>query len=151
MKSPTTYLEWMEVFDMAKTGQCDNEVLDAIAKGKLELSGGMATRFATQITGVIQHRLDIAQDKFSRKIQFSAGNIDVLVQSLLALRKDLKFLLKFAELPVLSVNEQKVIMNMIKNQAANYQESLEKTSEKTDRSGVILSTIRRNRIDRLED
>lgn len=151
MKSPTTYLEWMEVFDMAKTGQCDNEVLDAIAKGKLELSGGMATRFATQITGVIQHRLDIAQDKFSRKIQFSAGNIDVLVQSLLALRKDLKFLLKFAELPVLSENEQKVIMSMIKSQAANYQESLERTSEKTDRSGVILSTIRRNRIDRLED
>ena len=136
MKSPTTYLEWMEVFDMAKTGQCDNEVLDAIAKGKLELSGGMATRFATQITGVIQHRLDIAQDKFSRKIQFSAGNIDVLVQSLLALRKDLKFLLKFAELPVLSENEQKVIMSMIKSQAANYQESLERTSEKTDRSGV---------------
>jgi len=151
MKSPTTYLEWMEVFDMAKTGQCDSEVLDAIAKGKLELSGGMATRFATQITGVIQHRLNSAQDKFSRKIQFSAGNIDVLIQSLLALRKDLKFLLKFAELPVLSENEQKVIMNMIKNQAANYQESLEKTSEKTDRSGVILSTIRRNRIDRLED
>ena len=53
MKSPTTYLEWMEVFDMAKTGQCDNEVLDAIAKGKLELSGGMATRFATDRKSVV--------------------------------------------------------------------------------------------------
>ncbi len=148
MKSPSTYLEWVECFDLAKEGTQDQEVLECIKNGSITLTGGVGGRIGKQLNDVIQIRLQRASDKFNRAISFNGGDMNMLTNSLLLLRKEFKFLIeliKFSGLPEKDVN---MFVDAIKRQANLMQESLESTS-KSDRTGMLGSIIRRNRINNL--
>ncbi|GAA0725301.1 hypothetical protein GCM10008905_20430 [Clostridium malenominatum] len=150
MKNPTIYAEWVECFDLAKEGTHDEEVLRCIKNGTLTLNAGVGGRIAKQMNEVIQLRLKKASDKFTRAMGFNNGDINMLTNSLLLLRKEFKFLIEFVQISILPEEDVKRFVDAIKKQADLMQESLETTS-KSDRTGMLASIIRRNRINNLED
>ncbi|GAA0742234.1 hypothetical protein [Clostridium oceanicum] len=149
MKNPTTYAEWVKCFDLAKEGTYDEEVLKDIKNGTLTLSAGVGGRIAKQMNEVIQARLKKASDKFTRAMNFNKGDLNMLTNSLLLLRKEFKFLIEFARVPILPEEDVKKFVDIIKKQADSMQESLEKTS-RTDRTGMLTSIVRKNKINNLE-
>ncbi len=150
MKNPTLYAEWVECFDLAKEGTHDEEVLRCIKNGSLKLDAGVGGRVAKQMNEVIQFRLKKASEKFTRSMGFNNGDMNMLTNSLLLLRKEFKFLIQFVQVPIFSEEDIKNFVDAIKKQADLMQESLESTS-KNDRTGMLVSVIRRNRINNLED
>jgi hypothetical protein len=150
MKIPNTYSDWMECFDIAKAGTQDAEVLDCIRKGNLTLSAGVAGRFAAQLKAVVQFRIKKASDKFDRAMKLNGGDVNLLSASLLALRKEFAFLIQFVRIPVLPGQDVELLVNAIKDQASTIQKTLEASSSKMDRTGMITSIIRKNNIDKLE-
>lgn len=150
MKSPTTYLEWVKCFDLAKEGTHDQEVLECIKSGSITLSGGVGGRIANVLNEVLQFRLKKASDKFNRAISFNGGDMNMLTNSLILLRKEFKFLIELVQIPSLPEEHVKMFVDAIKEQADQMQTSLESTS-KSDRTGMLGSIIRRNRINNLGD
>ena len=150
MKIPTMYLEWVECFDIVKKGTDDKEVLNCMKSGTLTLAAGVGGRVAKQMNEVIQLRLKTASDKFSRAMDFNNGDLNMLANSLILLRKEFKFLIEFVNIPILQEEDIKAFVDIIKKQADLMQESLEKTS-RTDRTGMLASVIKKNRINNLED
>lgn len=150
MKSPTTYAEWVECFDMAKQGTHDEEVLKCIKNGTLTLTAGVGERIAKQINEVIKLRLKKASDKFTRAMDFNNGDINMLTNSLLRLRKEFKFLMEFVKIPIFPEEDVRMFTDIIKKQADLIQESLEATG-RDDRTGMLISIMRRNKINNLED
>lgn len=118
--------------------------------GTLTLTAGVGGRIAKQMNEVIQLRLKKASDKFTRAMSFNKGDINMLTNSLLLLRKEFKFLIEFVRIPILPEEDVKNFVDVIKKQADLMQESLEATS-KSDRTGMLASIIRKNRINNLED
>lgn len=149
MKKPTTYVEWVEFFDLAKEGTYDDEVLKYIKNGTLTLTAGVGGRIAKQMNEVIQFRLKKASDKFTRAMDFNNCDLNMLSNSLLLLRKEFKFLIEFVQIPILAEEDVKKFMDVINKQADLMQESLEATS-KSDRTGMLVSIVRRNKINNLE-
>lgn len=150
MKSPHIYIEWIECFDLAKEGTHDEEVLKCIKNGTLTLTAGVGGRIAKQINEVIQLRLKKASDKFTRAMSFNKGDINMLENSLLLLRKEFNFLIKFVQMPIFSEEDVNKFIDVIKKQADLMQESLESTS-KSDRTGMLASAIRKNKINKWGD
>ena len=150
MKVPSTYSEWLKCFDTVRDGTNDAEALDCMKRGNLALSAGVAGRFASQLSSLLQFRIKRASDKFSRSMQSTRGDLNHLTNALISVRKELKYLMEIAKLPVLPHADSQMIVSAIKQQADSMQESLESTSGKNDRSGVLTSIIRNNRINDLE-
>ncbi len=151
MKIPTIYAEWMDCFDVLREGTMDSEVLECAQKGSLLLSAGVAGRFAVQLNDVVQFRIKKSSDKFSRAMQTCGGDLNLFTNALLSLRKEFKFLIKFAQLPVLSPSDSEMLVKAITGQANQIQESLETTCLKNDRTGTLASIIKRNKVNSLED
>lgn len=150
MNIPNTYAEWVECFDLLKTGTQDADVLHCMKQGSLVLSPGVAGRFAEQINTVIQHRVTKLSDKFNRAIQVNGGDLDLLNISLLRMRKEFMFLIQFASMPILAPGHTELLIDAITEQAATMQKSLEDSASKIDRTGAMASIIRKTRIDKLE-
>lgn len=145
MKNPTIYAEWVECFDLAKEGTHDEEVLKCMKNGTLTLTAGVGGRIAKQMNEVIQLRLKKVSDKFARAMSFNKGDMNMLTNSLLLLRKEFKFLTEFVQISILPEEDVKNFVDVIKKQADLMQESLE-SSSKSDRTGMLASIIRKNRI-----
>ncbi|GFZ31342.1 hypothetical protein CSC2_18680 [Clostridium zeae] len=148
MKSPSTYLEWVHCFDLAKEGTHDEEVLSSIKNGSIDLTGGVGGRIASQLNDVIQVRLKRASDKFNRSLSFSGGDMNLLTNSLILFRKEFKFLIGLVQIPGMPESDVNMFIDVIKKQADLMQQSLETTS-KSDRTGMLSSIIKRNRINNL--
>ncbi len=150
MKEPVTYSEWMDCFDIIRDGNQDAEVLECIKNGTLALTGGVAGRFATQMNSVIQYRIKRASDKFDRLMKMNQGDINLLSKALLGLRKEFIFLVQFAKIPVLPISDSNLLSEAIKEQAATMQNSLEASTMKLDRTGMLTSIVKKNKIDKLD-
>lgn len=150
MKIPTTYAEWLECFDAIKAGTNDAEILELMKCGQLSLSAGVAGRFAAQLNSVIQFRIKKASDKFSRSMQTSHGDLNAVINALLSVRKEFRYLIEIAKLPVIPAQDSQTLVLALKQQADSMQESLESTSTKNDRTGTLTSIIRKNRVNNLE-
>jgi hypothetical protein len=150
MKVPSSYSEWLECFDIVKDGTNDAEVLECMKHGCLSLSAGVAGRFASQLTSLLQFRIKKASSKFSRSMQNARGELNCVTNALISVRKEYKYLLQIAKLPVIPLNDSQILVSALRQQADSMQDSLESTSVKNDRSGVLTSIIRRNRINDLE-
>ncbi|WP_313341497.1 hypothetical protein [Lacrimispora sp.] len=150
MNAPRTYSDWMNCFDIIRSGSQDSEILECVKKGTLALSGGVAGRFATQMNSVIQYRIKRASDKFDRLMQMNQGDMIFFGNALLGLRKEFIFLIQFAQIPVLPSKEAEALCQALKEQATTMQKSLEATTVKLDRTGMLTSIISKNKIDKLD-
>lgn len=145
---PHTYAAWVAVLDMLKDKKNDEEVLKAMQQGSLEWQSGVAERFSRKLIDTINYRMNSATDKFQRDLNRAYGQERVIVQSLLALRKEFSFLSKAINLNVIPEKERHHYYQLVIDQANSIQKSLE-DSAKQDRSGKLSSIIRNNRVNAL--
>ena len=142
---PHTYSDWVVVLDILKNKTDDQEVLAAMQKGTVEWQSGVAERFSKKLIDTINYRMNSATDKFQREMSRSQGQERVIVQALLALRKELSFLLKAIDLPALPDKDRNHYCQLVISQADNIQKSLD-DSAKQDRTGKLSSIVRNNRV-----
>ncbi len=142
---PHTYSEWVAVLDMLKNKTDDPEVLEAMQKGTVEWQSGVAERFSKKLIDSVNYRMNNATDRFQREMSRSQGQERVIVQALLALRKELSFLAKAINLPALPDKDRDHYHQLVISQADSIQKSLE-DSAKSDRSGKLSSIVRNNKV-----
>lgn len=142
---PHTYAEWVAVLDMFKNKTDDAEVLPVMRQGTIEWQSGVAERFSKKLIDVVNYRMNNAIDKFQKEMSRSNGQERVIVQALLALRKELSFLSQAIDLPVLPEKDRQHYRQLVIDQANKIQSSLE-DSAKADRSGKLSSIVRNNRV-----
>lgn len=145
LKEPHTYYEWVAVLDAVKNKTDDEEAVELLQKGTLEWQSGVAERFTQKLVETINHRLNLAIDKFQRDMKRSGNQERPVVQALLALKREFMFVYKFANIPAIPEKERNSYCNLIKEQADKVQESLE-DSAKFDRSGKLQSMVRNHKI-----
>lgn len=148
VSAPSTYAQWMSVIDNLKNKIDDEATLFAMQRGTLEWQTGVAERFSKKLIDAINYRLNAATDKFQKDMSRSRGQESYIVQALLALRKEMGFLSKTVDLPVIPEADRKHYKKLILDQANTIQASLE-DSAKTDRSGKLSSIIRNHRVNNL--
>lgn len=142
---PTTYSEWVAALDLLKSRSDDDAVLSAMQRGTLEWQSGVAERFAKKLIDAINQRMNAAADRFQREMSRSGGQERVIVQALLALRKEFCFLSKAIDLPVIPEKDRQSYCRLVLDQANSVQRSLEDSAKK-DRSGKLASIVRNNRV-----
>lgn len=142
---PRTYAEWVAVLDMLKNKIDDESVLFAMQQGTIEWQSGVAERFAKKLIDVINYRMNSASDKFQKEMGRAYGQERVIVQALLALRKEMCFLSKAINLPAIPENDRQQYYELVISQADNMQSSLEDSAKK-DRSGKLASIVRNNKV-----
>lgn len=142
---PRTYAEWAGVLNMLQNHEDDEAVLQAMQHGTIEWQSGVAERFSKKLIGVINYRMNEASDKFQREMSRAFGQERAIVQALLALRREMRFLALAINLPVIPDKERQHYHQLVISQANSMQNSLEDSAKK-DRSGKLSSLIRNNRV-----
>ena len=145
IQTPHTYSEWNAVLDMLRDRQDDAAVLAAMQQGTLAWQSGVAERFAKKLVDTINAGMNAATDKFQKSMSRSGGQEGAIVQALLALRKELSFLVKAIDLPVIPEKDRAQYCNLVREQADQIQTSLEDSAKK-DRSGKLSSIVRNHKV-----
>lgn len=146
MPTPHTYSEWTKVLDIFKAKEDDTGILSVMKEGTLEWQSGVAERFSKRLVDAVNTRMNAASDKFQRDMNYARGAEGAIVQALLALRKELAFLVQAVDIPALPEEYRKQYIQLVSDQAKNVQISLEDSARK-DRSGKMSSIVRNHRVD----
>jgi len=145
IKPPKIYSEWVEALDMLKARTDDAAVLQALQQGTIEWQSGVAERFAKKLTDTINARMNAASDKFQRDLYNARGHEGHIVQALLALRKEMKFISQAINLGAIPEKDRAQYYQLVLKQADNMQASLE-DSAKMDRTGKMASIVRNHKV-----
>lgn len=146
MPAPHTYSEWTKVLDIFKAKEDDAGILPVMKEGTLEWQSGVAERFSKRLVDAVNTRMNAASDKFQRDMNYARGAEGAIVQALLALRKELAFLVQAVDIPALPEEYRKQYIHLVSDQAKNVQISIE-DSARRDRSGKMSSIVRNHRVD----
>lgn len=142
---PATYSEWSVILGRLKEQVDDAAVLDAMQQGKIEWQAGVAERFTRKLVDVINFRMNMAIDKFQLEMKRSSGQERLIVQALIALRKELLFLSKAVCIPAIPEKNRIQYQQLIISQANSIQSSLEE-SAKQDRSGKLACIVKNTKV-----
>lgn len=142
---PATYSEWSVILGRLKEQVDDAAVLDAMQQGKIEWQAGVAERFTRKLVYVINFRMNMAIDKFQLEMKRSSGQERLIVQALIALRKELLFLSKAVCIPAIPEKNRIQYQQLIISQANSIQSSLEE-SAKQDRSGKLACIVKNTKV-----
>ena len=142
---PHTYSEWVAVLDKLKAKTDDEAVLEAMLQGTIEWQSGVAERFAKKLIDVINFRMNSASDRFQKEMSRAYGQEGAIVQALLALRKEMRFLAKAINLPAIQEKDRNQYHQLVIEQANNMQKSLEDSAKK-DRTGKLASIVRNTKV-----
>lgn len=148
IQAPSTYAEWVVVLKKLKEKENDKEVLEAMKKGQLVWQPGVAQRFTQKLLEAIKARMNAAVDKFSLEIGRSNNQEGPVVQCLIALRREMQFLLDVVDLPCIPDDRKKDIRDAVIQQVNTMQNSIE-DSARGDRSGRTLSIVRNHKINNI--
>ena len=143
--APHTYSEWVSVLEIFKAKSNDFEVLTAMKNGTVEWQSGVAERFSKRLIDSVNYRMNIASDKFQKDMSRAYGSEGAIVQALLALRKEMAFLIQAINLPALPEKNRQQYIQLVLDQANNVQKSLEDSAKK-DRSGKLSSIVRNHKV-----
>lgn len=145
IESPHTYSEWVDILGILKNKTDDEDVLTAMKNGTINWQSGVAERFMKKLIEVINYRMNLASDKFQRDLGRANGEERVIVQALLALRKEMTFLYKAIDLPAMPDREREQYKKLVVEQADNMQSSLEDSAKK-DRSGKLSVIVKNHKV-----
>lgn len=145
IQTPHTYSEWLDVFDALREKTDDAAVLRAMQQGTIEWQSGVAERFTQAYVDAINARMNAASDQFQVSLSRAAGQERAVIQALLALRKEMAFLAKAADLPAIPEEQRKQYCQMVFEQADSMQSSLEDSAKK-DRTGKLSSIVRNHKV-----
>ncbi len=142
---PKTYSDWVELLEIFKSRTNDEEVLSAMQRGTVEWQSGVAERFAKKLVDAVNFRLNAATDRFQKEMSRSAGQERAIVQALISLRRELRFLAESVDLPAIPEKDRSKYRSLVVEQADSIQKSLE-DSARNDRSGKLASIVRNNKV-----
>lgn len=142
---PHTYSEWVDVLEVLQSKTDDEAVLEAMLRGTLEWQSGVAERFAQRLIDVINYRMNGASDRFQKEMTRAGGQERAIVQALLALRKEMSFLSRAINLPVIPEKDREQYHKLVIDQANTMQSSLEDSAKK-DRTGKLSSIVRNHKV-----
>jgi hypothetical protein len=145
IRPPSTYAEWAELLDLLKGKMNDADVLPALKQGTLAWQTGVAERFAQKLIDTINARMNAATDKFQKDLSRGNGQESVVVQAILALRREMAFLHTAIDLPVIPEADRAQYCALVREKADSMQQSLEESARK-DRSGKMSSIIRNQKV-----
>ena len=145
---PGDYAQWITLLDRFKNREDDEAVLAAMQKGTLAWQAGVAERFARKLIDAVNFRMNAATDRFQKEMTRTRGQERAVVQALLTLRKELSFLHKALDLPVLPQKDRQHYLQLVTDHANEIQRSLE-DSAKADRTGKLASIVRNTRVNAL--
>ena len=148
IRAPHTYAEWASVLTLLKDKTDDDAVLAAMQAGTIEWQTGVAERFSKKLIDAVNSRMNAASDKFQLDIQRTGGQERAIVQALLALRKEMRFLTRVLDIRAIPEQDRAQYVGLVRAQADAMQKSLE-DSAKADRTGKLSSIIRNNRVNSL--
>ncbi|MBQ3291234.1 MAG: hypothetical protein IJH43_02505 [Mogibacterium sp.] len=148
IRAPHTYAEWASVLTLLKDKTDDDAVLAAMQAGTIEWQTGVAERFSKKLIDAVNSRMNAASDKFQLDIQRAGGQERAIVQALLALRKEMRFLTRVLDIRAIPEQDRAQYVGLVRAQADAMQKSLE-DSAKADRTGKLSSIIRNNRVNSL--
>lgn len=143
--APHTYSEWVNVLEVLRNKTNDVDALEAMKAGTIEWQSGVAERFSKKLIDAINVRMNTASDKFQTDLSRARGQEGAIIQSVLALRREMSFLLQAVNLPAIPEDERQYYLNLVVEQANAIQESLE-NSAKNDRSGKLSSMVRNHKV-----
>lgn len=147
---PHTYAEWVNLFDILKQKTDDEDVLAAMLQGTIVWQAGVAERFSKKLIDTVNGRMNDVLDKFQKDLGRANGQERVIIQALLSLRKEMKFLLRVVDLPALPERERSHYKKLVSQQADKMQSSLE-DSARNDRSGKLLSLVRNHKVNSFQE
>lgn len=143
--APHTYSEWVNVLEILRNKTNDVDALEAMKAGTIEWQSGVAERFSKKLIDAINVRMNTASDKFQTDLSRARGQEGAIIQSVLALRREMSFLLQAVNLPAIPEDKRQYYLNLVVEQANAMQESLE-NSAKNDRSGKLSSMVRNHKV-----
>lgn len=146
IQTPQTYSEWVNVIDIFKEKQNDEEVLKAMKSGTLEWQIGVAERFTKRLNDAVTSRINAMTDKFQRNLSSARGGESAVVQALLAVRKEMYFLSQAVDIQALPEEQRKQCKQLVIDAANSIQHSLEDSAVKIDRSGKMASIVRNHKV-----
>ena len=141
MKTPMIYSEWVDILNILKNRTNDEEVLEVMKKGTIEWQSGVAERLTKRLINIVNERMQYAIDKYQSVKYYDERGF---IQSLLNLRKELKFLSEVLNIAIIPEKDREQYRDLVVNQANIIQNSLEE-SAKNDHSGKLLSIEKNHR------
>ena len=136
------YSEWVDILNILKNRTNDEEVLEVMKKGTIEWQSGVAERLTKRLINIVNERMQYAIDKYQRVKYYDERGF---IQSLLNLRKELKFLSEVLNIAIIPEKDREQYRDLVVNQANIIQNSLEE-SAKNDHSGKLLSIVKNHRV-----
>lgn len=136
------YSEWVDILNILKNRTNDEEVLEVMKKGTIEWQSGVAERLTKRLINIVNERMQYAIDKYQSVKYYDERRF---IQSLLNLRKELKFLSEVLNIAIIPEKDREQYRDLVVNQANIIQNSLEE-SAKNDHSGKLLSIVKNHRV-----
>ena len=143
MTPPEIYYEWAQILNLVKAATDDAETFEAIQRGTIVHQPGVYERLVNHIIDVMSVRLERALKSFHDTVSHAnSGSLEMVVsQALGTLSKEINTISKLAILPALKKEEQKKLIDIVKNETNKIEETLMK-SAKADRSGKLTSILK---------
>lgn len=146
-----TYYEWINYFDILKTGPRNEEILDKLYKSHIELQGNILYRFINQANGLVRTRLKNSLDSILFKLSNIYNDSNALSLEIINIKKELAFAKKITMLPVIPIENQKKFGETLLKFANEINDSILAYVSGVDTTGEISLMIKNSKINVLED
>ncbi len=147
---PKIYADWCNIFDKIETweiGHIDEVLLSDMEKGTIDWVDGVSQRITLRLIVLVNKRLQNLCNFYNKRIAMLYNPFD-LTNLLIIFRKELIFLKRLNDLPILPEDTRKGLVEDIINYAKKVQQSLEDNA-KNDLSGELKRVINSYRIDNI--
>ena len=147
---PNTYSDWCKIFDNIDTweiGHIDENLLTSMEKGYIDWVDGVSQRITLRLINLVNNRLKKLSEFYNKRLSVSCSSFD-LTNILLTFRKELIFIQRLDNLPMLPEELRKELTKDVLDYAQKTQKSLE-SSAKKDLSGELKRILLSYKVDNI--
>ncbi len=147
---PNTYSDWCKIFDNIDTweiGHIDEKLLTSMEKGYIDWVDGVSQRITLRLINLVNNRLKKLSEFYNKRLSVSCSSFD-LTNILLTFRKELIFIYRLDNLPMLPEELRKELTKDVLDYAQKTQKSLE-SSAKKDLSGELKRILLSYKVDNI--
>lgn len=147
---PNTYSDWCKIFDNIDTweiGHIDENLLTSMEKGYIDWVDGVSQRITLRLINLVNNRLKKLSEFYNKRLSVSCSSFD-LTNILLTFRKELIFIKRLDNLPMLPEELRKELTKDVLDYAQKTQKSLE-SSAKKDLSGELKRILLSYKVDNI--
>lgn len=147
---PNTYSDWCKIFDNIDTweiGHIDEKLLTSMEKGYIDWVDGVSQRITLRLINLVNNRLKKLSEFYNKRLSVSCSSFD-LTNILLTFRKELIFIKRLDNLPMLPEELRKELTKDVLDYAQKTEKSLE-SSAKKDLSGELKRILLSYKVDNI--